>query len=311
MLKSILKKRLINARTLLISTLLLLQLTPTAYANTNGGSNPGNWTTVGASGGNTPKYTNWTSNLAIYLTANPNFIMDNAELQGKSPTLVSGDKNIAEPASWEATYKNWLTAENGVSVNKLYAQVFRRTFVSWGDDAVIGSLILTGKTFTVNGVERRVKDVTLGIDAGSLSIAPQHSAATDQLVKNYVSRATPPTASGEQGKGVYKTEILDYMKAWFKGEEVTSHDPEWFINKLVTAGASSEEKQFEAIHTWAYISGGIEAVMIDTGNKLGVAERWQQCFVEPGKEPDWRTTYITKNLFSILPKDKRSDKMKS
>jgi hypothetical protein len=170
MLKSILKDSASKFLALLIAILLLLQLTPVAYANTNGGSNPGNSDTVGASGGNKAKYTNWTSNLAIYLTANPNFIMDNAELQGKSPTLVSGNKNTAEPASWEATYKNWLTAENGVSVNKLYAQVFRRTFVSWGDDAVIGSLILTGKTFTVNGVEQRVKDVTLGIDAGSLRI---------------------------------------------------------------------------------------------------------------------------------------------
>jgi hypothetical protein len=55
------------------------------------------------------------------------------------------------------------------------------------------------------------------------------------------------------------------------------------------------EKQDEAIHTWAYISGGIEAVMDKNGNKLGVAERWQQCFVESGKEPDWASTFVTQS----------------
>jgi hypothetical protein len=269
MFKSIIRKRITRALTIIISLILLLQLTPIAYADENGGSDPTGSTTKTSDG--KAMYNGWTTaNLAIFLTVDPNFIMDNDELNVNSAKLTSGNLNLPETPEWQAKFQNLVG--NGISVNKLYAQVFRRTYISWGDDMVTGSVILTGKVFTNNGISRNIKSLSRGIGSASVAVDPEHSAATQNLASDYVNTPTRPERYGNPGKGVFKDEILTYLKAYFNGEAATSNNPDSFIQRLVDEGvADSTGKQQPVIHTWAYIAGGIGASMNLNGN--GAAER--------------------------------------
>jgi hypothetical protein len=218
MFKTIIKKRIIQALTLLISVTLLLQLTPAAYAgNTNGGSTPADSATSNATG--TGKYFGWYTNIAIFLTNDQNFIMDNAELLVNSDKFTSGNLNTRQTPAWLDKYKEWLNTEGGaLSVNKLYAAVFRRTFVSWGSGIVQNSLLLTGGIYGNPANNSTVKWVSHGLNNAFVTPASAH------LVSLGEKYATAPwqgfaarvqghmdAAGGPDGHGVFKDGIVEYM----------------------------------------------------------------------------------------------------
>jgi hypothetical protein len=286
MLKSIIKKRVSFALAILLTVIMLLQLSPTALAGINGGGVSATSTPQGTSG--QAIYNGWTHpNIAIFLTNDHNFTMDTAELRVESGRLVSGDKMLREtPTSFE-DYKGVIGG--GISIDKLYAQVFRRTFVSWGDPRAMDTIFVTGKTFYNNVRSGSIQYISTGLNAAPTLPANARTVGLDESAYMVYNNGPPVSA----GHGIAKDEILQYLKDYFEYGPDAVRPPEKFFEDLYMRIRNSEGV-YDVLKTWAYIAGGVGATMFpeDYTDDRSAAERWSACYSE-SDEPAWADTYVT------------------
>jgi hypothetical protein len=307
MFKIIIKKKLRRAfAALLAISFIITGGTLSVLANTNGGGDgtPGSGATASTWG---PR--GMDEGIAIFLTDLHPYLLDN--------NLLQGNDIMRHGAAYDA---GWRTMrEREYSLNKVFAQVFRRTYISWLEPSAQASLLLVGwnqhwqpsnlgigynhTNRSTNEVYRRHRVSFSGTCThghwGGSNKDESHFWQGMARTGSYQC-GTWSKSSHTDGSGMFKQQIVDYMQGWFATPRTETETPHQFLDRLYTNAVNNPSQMNQASYLWSYIaagSGNMSETQMAGGNiNLSAAQRWEQVFAPAVQgEMTWANTFITKD----------------
>lgn len=267
------KTKLKSLTILALVLITILQSAVPAFADNNSGSKPS--PSEGKNTSGTPAYSG-RMNLAVMLHdgEHKEFILDRDKLTASVKPETYGSFPTQE---WANEFnENYV----GMSLNRAYSQIFRRTNVSWNAAGASESLLLMGgdKNWDLGGVrigaEGSLKKDKQYINAHMVKLGAQSDWSLNSSQQgrhlNGWGYVTP------RPNGLYKEKLKTYLNAYFKDPEGTTPKPDVFIRDLVDNATAVEKNVSKEI--WEYITTGAQVAHKKANPAEAPGERWRKIF---------------------------------